>query len=158
LPVSVDITLQGAADQQPHRVSVAFNGASIGEIDFANLSNVTNTFPITSSLLQDGTNTVTLTALEGDNDISLVQSIALHYPHLYAADSTWLRATANAGEALHLTGFTNPQIHVFDITDPLAITQLNGSVKLENGAYSVSLALQNAAPATRAILAFSDDQ
>ena len=92
LPVSVDVTLQGATEGQAHRVSVSFNGAGIGEMNFSGQANVTKTFPIDSSLLTEGANTVTLTALEGDNDVSVVQSITLHYPHTYVADQNWLRA------------------------------------------------------------------
>jgi uncharacterized repeat protein (TIGR01451 family) len=158
MQISVDITLQGATDQQAHSVSVMFNGASIGEMDFVNLANVTNTFPIDRNLLQDGVNTITLTALQGDNDVSTVQSIALHYPHTYAADSNWLKATAPAGSTLHITGFTNQQIQVFDITNPLAISQLSGSVEQDNAAYDITLALPPAAGQEHTILVFSDDQ
>ena len=128
LPVSVDVTLQGATEGQAHRVSVSFNGASIGEMNFSGQANVTNTFPIDSSLLTEGVNTATLIALEGDNDVSVVQSIALHYPHTYVADQNWLRATAQAGSVVHIAGFTASQIHLFDITDPLAVTQLTATV------------------------------
>jgi uncharacterized repeat protein (TIGR01451 family) len=158
LPVSVDVTLQGATEGQAHRVSVSFNGASIGELNFSGQANVTNTFPIDSSLLTEGVNTVTLTALEGDNDVSVVQSIALHYPHTYVADQNWLRATAPAGSSIHITGFTGSQIHLYDITDPLAITQLNGSTRLEGSTYSISAALRSGSPAERTLLAFADDQ
>jgi uncharacterized repeat protein (TIGR01451 family) len=158
MQISVDITLQGATDQQAHSVSVMFNGASIGEMNFANLANVTNTFPIDRSLLQDGVNTITLTALQGDNDVSAVQSIALHYPHTYAADSNWLKATAPAGSTLHVTGFTNQQIQVFDITNPLSISQLSGSVAQDNSAYDITLALPSAGGQERTLLVFSDDQ
>lgn len=158
MQISVDVTLQGATDQQTHSVSVFFNGASIGEMDFANLANVTNTFFIDRSLLQDGTNTVTLTALQGDNDISVVQSIALHYPHTYAADSNWLKATAPAGSTLHIGGFSNPQIHVFDITNPLAIEQLSGTVRQDSSAYDITLGLPPAAGQERTLLVFSEDQ
>ena len=158
MQITVDITLQGATDQQAHSVSVQFNGASIGEMDFANLANVTNTFSIDPSLLQDGTNTVTLTALQGDNDVSVVQSIALHYPHTYAADSDWLKATAPAGSTLNVTGFTNPQVQVFDITNPLAISQLTGAVSQQNGGYGITLGLPQSGPQTRTLLIFSGDQ
>jgi uncharacterized repeat protein (TIGR01451 family) len=158
MQVSVDITLQGATDQQGHSVSVMFNGASIGEMDFANLANVTNTFPVDRSLLQDGVNTITLTALQGDNDVSAVQSIALHYPHTYAADSNWLKATAPAGSTVHVSGFTNQQIQVFDITNPLAISQLTGSVGQDDTAYGITLAVPPAAGQERTLLVFSGDQ
>jgi uncharacterized repeat protein (TIGR01451 family) len=158
LPVTLDVRLQGATDAQDHRVSVAFNGASLGEVDFTNFANVTNTFTVDRSLLRDGANTVTLTALEGDNDVSVVQSIELHYPHTYAADTNWLKATAPAGDTVHITGFSNPQIHVFDITDPIAVTQFSGVVALEDTSYGVTLALPGSAVQQHTLLAFSDDQ
>jgi len=146
LPVSLDVTLQGATDGQAHRVSVVFNGASIGEMEFTGQANVTNTFSVDSSLVTDGVNTVTLTALEGDNDVSVVQSIALHYPHAYAADQNWLRATTNAGSVVHITGFTTPQIQIFDITNSLAIQQLAGAAVLEGSTYSITVAVRPALP------------
>jgi uncharacterized repeat protein (TIGR01451 family) len=159
IPVSIDVTLQGGTDQQAHSVSVTFNGTYVGEMDFANLSNVTNTFAIESSLLQQGTNTVTLTALNGDNDVSLVQSIGLHYPHSYTADSNWLNATAQPDSPLHIGGFTNPQIAVFDITNPLAITQLLGRVTLDaSGTYGISVETAGQYGAQRTLIAFSSDQ
>jgi len=158
MQISVDVTLQGATDQQEHRVSVLFNGASVGEMDFANLANVTNNFSIDRSLLQDGLNTVTLTALQGDNDVSVVQSIALHYPHTYEADANWLKATAPAGSALHIGGFSNQRIQVFDITNPLAIEQLSGTVRQESASYGLTLGLPPAAGPERTLLVFSDEQ
>jgi uncharacterized repeat protein (TIGR01451 family) len=158
MQISVDITLQGATDQQAHSVSVFFNGSSIGEMDFANLANVTNTFSIDRSLLQDGVNTVTLTALQGDNDVSVVQSIALHYPHTYEADANWLKATAPAGSTLHVTGFSNQQIQVFDITNPLAVSQITGTVGQESASYGITLGLPPSGGQTRTLLVFSDDQ
>ncbi|MGB8473354.1 MAG: C25 family cysteine peptidase [Candidatus Acidiferrum sp.] len=158
MPVTVDITLQGATDQQAHSVSVSFNGASIGEMDFANLANVTSTFSVDRSLLQDGVNTITLTALPGDNDVSLVQSIALHYPHTYAADGNWLKATAPAGSTIHVIGFSSQQIQVLDITNPLAISQLSGAVARDNAAYGVTIGIPPASGETRTLLVFSGDQ
>jgi uncharacterized repeat protein (TIGR01451 family) len=158
LPATVDVTLQGATDQQAHAVAVSFNGNPLGEMDFLNQANVTNTFSINASMLQEGVNTVTLTALNGDNDVSLVQAIQLHYPHTYAADGNWLRATASAGTSLKVTGFSNAQISALDITDPLAITQLEGQVQAEGSTFAISLGVPNAGAATRTLLIFSADQ
>ncbi len=158
MQITVDVTLQGATDQQAHSVSVFFNGASIGEMDFANLANATNTFSVDRSSLEDGINTVTLTALQGDNDISVVQSIALHYPHTYAADANWLKATAPAGSTLQIGGFSNQQIQVFDITNPLAILQLSGTVRQDSSAYDITLGLPPVAGPERTLLVFSEDQ
>src|SRR5262249_44483060 len=120
LPVTLDITLQGATDGQAHAVSVSFNGSFLGNITFTGQPLLKTTFLVDSSLLHDGTNTVTLAALDGDNDVSVVQSIALHYAHTYDADSNWLRLQASSGSHIHIAGFSNPQIRVFDITNPHA--------------------------------------
>jgi uncharacterized repeat protein (TIGR01451 family) len=158
IPVSIDVTLQGGTDQQEHSVSVAFNGVNVGQVNFANQSNTTSTFPVENSLLQEGANTVTLTALNGDNDVSVVQSIALHYPHTYAADSDSLQATAPAGASVHITGFANSQIAVFDITNPLSIEQLVAQPTLDSSSYGITIQPTGANGSQRTLFAFSADQ
>jgi hypothetical protein len=86
-----------------------------------------------------------------------VQSIELHYAHTYAADADWLRATAPAGSELHLTGFSNASIRVFDITDALNISELSPKVVSNGGAYEAMVGLAVSGPAVRTILAFASD-
>ncbi len=159
IPVTLDVTLQGGTDQQQHGVSISFNGSYVGEMDFANQTNTTSTFTVSNNLLREGANTVTLAALNGDNDVSLVQSIVLHYPHTYTADSNWLSATAAAGATLHIGGFTNSQIQVFDVTDPSSITQLAGPIVLEgSGTYGITVQTSASGASQRTLVAFSADQ
>jgi uncharacterized repeat protein (TIGR01451 family) len=157
LPLTLDLALQGVTDAQQHSVSVQFNGSSLGTFNFYGEILATQSFSVEPSLVLDGTNTVTLTALNGDNDVSLVQSIELHYLHTYAADADWLRATAQSGTEVHISGFANSQVRVFDITDPLNICELVGKIALESGSYGITLALPIGAPDVRTILAFSAD-
>ena len=144
-------------DGQQHSVSVQFNGASVGTFNFYGQLLATQSFSVDPSLVLDGLNTVTLTALDGDNDVSAVQSIQLHYLHTYAADSDWLQATAPAGTDVNISGFSNSQVRVFDITDPLNIYQLNGKIALESGSYGIRVALPASSSGARTILAFSAD-
>ncbi len=155
LPVTLDLTLQGGTDGQDHRVSVALNGATIGFMEFFGQILSKQTFSVDSSLLQEGSNTVTLTALNGDNDVSVVQSIQLHYAHTFVADGNWLRASVPAGSALHLSGFNDPQIQLFDITDPLNILAISGKVSSGSGSYNLDFVLPGSNSADRTILAFS---
>lgn len=157
LPVTLDVTLQGGTDQQDHLVSVQFNGASLGQMEFYGQSLTKQSFPVEASLAREGSNTVTLTALNGDNDVSAVQSIELHYAHTYAADADWLRATAPAGSELHLTGFSNASIRVFDITDRLNISELSPKVVSNGGWCEATVGLAVSGPAVRTILAFASD-
>ena len=159
IPVSLDVTLQGATTPQDHRVSVQLNATLIGELDFSNQTLTSQSFSIPSALLHDGENTVTLTSLNGDNDVSAVVSLELHYPHTYTADSNWLRATARSGAEIRIDGFTNPRIRVFDLTDPFNIVQLTGAVAADSGSgsYNVSVQLPYNGRALRTILALADD-
>jgi uncharacterized repeat protein (TIGR01451 family) len=156
IPVQLTLTLQGGVDQQEHSVSVQVNGSTIGDMVFQNLVLASQTFPVDASLIHDGTNTVTLTALNGDNDISLVQSVNLQYAHTYAADSDWLRATVQSGELVTITGFGNPQIRAFDTTDPLNINEIHGEISAASGAYQIAFTAPGNAQ-TRTIVALAAD-
>jgi uncharacterized repeat protein (TIGR01451 family) len=155
----ISATLQGVTSGQPHSVSVALNGSAVGVLNFNGQENYTSTFPVEQGMVHEGTNTVTLTALNGENDTSLVQSITLQYPHSYTADSDWLQATAPSGENLKIAGFANSQIQVYDITDPLNIVQLAGSVNMDNSAWDITVTVPGSTgTAQHTLLAFSADQ
>jgi uncharacterized repeat protein (TIGR01451 family) len=160
LPVTLDITLQGATEGQEHSVSVSFNGNLLGNITFVGQPLLKSTFTLDPTLLHDGANTVTLTALDGDNDVSVVQSIALHYAHTYDADSNWLRLQAASGSHLHIANFSNPQIRVFDITNPLAIEELTGRIQSTTTGFAIDVVAAGSSftGRPRQLLAFSSDQ
>ncbi len=155
IPVTLDLTLQGGNDGQAHTVNVQLNGAMIGQMNFTGQILSAQTFSVESSLVHDGNNVVTLTAQNGDNDVSVVQSIALHYPHTYAADANWLKATAAPGAELHITGFSDPQLRVFDITDPQNIAELSGQISSTAGTYQIDFVVPKQGNAERTLLAFS---
>ena len=157
-PLTLDLALQGVTDAQSHSVSVEFNGNPIGTVEFFGQILFKQSLPVDPSLVVDGTNSVTLTALNGDNDVSIIQSVQLHYPHTYVADSDWLRATADAGSTVHVSGFSASQVRMFDITDPLNILELVGKVSAEDGSYAITAALPAGSPYTRSILVFAQDQ
>ncbi len=158
IPTTLTVTLQGVMVGQDHRVDVALNGLPLGEIDFSGQANTTSTFPVNAGVLQNGNNTVTLTAMDGEYDVSLVQSIQLNYAHTYTADSDWLRTTAAAGETVRIDGFTEPSVEVFDVTNPVAIVQLKAPVTSDGSSYGVTLSVDGQAGSQRTLLAFAADQ
>jgi uncharacterized repeat protein (TIGR01451 family) len=160
IPAQVTITLQGVTAGQPHSVSVTVNGSSVGVLNFNGQDNFTGTFPVEQGLLHDGTNVVTLTALNGDADTSLVQSIVLNFPHTYTADSDWLRAAAPAGAHAKISGFSNQQIQAYDISDPLNIIQLAGPITFDNTGSSITITVPGAPSSLvpHTLIAFAADQ
>jgi uncharacterized repeat protein (TIGR01451 family) len=137
-PSRLEITLRGVIVGFPHEVQVALNGTTVGDITFTGQAKGQFSVNLPPGLLQEGHNTVTLTAQNGDYDTSLVQSIRITYPHKFAADSDGLKFTGRPGDEVSVTGFTSAPL-VFDITDPGNPVQLTPQVTANNGKYQIGV-------------------
>jgi uncharacterized repeat protein (TIGR01451 family) len=124
----LQVVLQGIVLAFPHNVSIALNGTSLGDVSFTGQAKGKFEIDIPPGVLLEGTNTVTLTAQDGEYDTSLLQSIRITYPHTYAADSDTLTFTGRPGEELQVNGFTQTPISVLDITNPTSPVQLTATV------------------------------
>jgi uncharacterized repeat protein (TIGR01451 family) len=111
----MEIVLQGVGEGVPHDITVALNGLNLGHIAFSGQNKGKMRVDLPQGLLLD-TNTVTLTAQDGDSDISLVDYITIAYPHSFAADGDRLRLSARAGTPVQIAEFQETSIRVFDIT------------------------------------------
>ncbi len=161
-PARLDVVLQGVIVGFPHDVLVALNGNQIGNAIFTGQQKGRLSVNLPPGLLQNGNNTVTLTAQNGDYDTSLVQSIRITYPHLYAADSDELKFTGRAGEEVKVRGFASAPV-VLDITDPNRPVQLTPQVTTSGGKFDVALQVpwtstNPAAPVRHILLAVADDR
>lgn len=142
-PASLKVALQGVTTVS-HIVSVQLNGSELGEIGFEGQATGGTTISVSSSLLREGSNQVTLTASGGPADVSLVDFIQLTYQHSFTADGDGLRFLANAGEHITVDGFTKDAIQVFDVTDSFAVQEVTGFIDKQSRAdgqtqFSVSL-------------------
>jgi uncharacterized repeat protein (TIGR01451 family) len=138
LPAHLNVVLQGAIVAYPHDVQVALNGTTVGNITFTGQAKGQLNVTLPAGLLQDWTNTVTLTAQNGEYDTSLVQSIRITYPHLYVADSDVLKFSGRAGDELNIAGFTSAPT-VLDITDANHPVQVTGQITANSGNYVIAL-------------------
>ena len=134
----LEVVLQGIIVGFPHDVKVTVNGTAIGDVVFTGQDKGKLSVSLPPGLLQEGSNTVTLTAQNGDYDSSLVQSIRITYPHQYVADSDELKFTGQAGDEINVSGFTSAPT-VLDISDPSRPVQLTPQVNSSNGQYAVAL-------------------
>jgi len=124
----LDVSVQGASDTPtaPHRVAVTINGHSAGQLQFNGQQLGTFSTPIQSAWLTEGTNTVALTALNGQDDLGVVSSVKVTYAHAYRADNNQLVFTS-AG-AVRLTGFTTSDVRLLDVTTAAAPVELTPSI------------------------------
>ena len=158
-PAQLTVTLQGvtnAADgSNGHYVSVLVNGVEVGEVDFEGQENSQQTLSLPVSALVDGDNTITLVALGGDVDLSLLDVLSLGYWHTYRADNDMLRFSVDQPGPITIGGFASPAIRVVDVTDGANSFELRGAVKSEGNGYS-SITVRSTGYGSRTLLAFTD--
>ena len=112
---TLEVTLQGGTDG-PHRTAIAFNGQSLGVVTYDNQQQKTFSFAVPHASL-GAANSVTFTALGGDDDYSVVASTKLTYQHLLRADSGEFEASLQPGRTVTVGGFTSNAIRAIDVTD-----------------------------------------
>jgi uncharacterized repeat protein (TIGR01451 family) len=134
----LEISLQGVIVGYPHDVTVTLNGTSLGDVTFTGQDQGTLRVDIPPGVLLSGSNTVTLTAQNGDYDTSLVDYIRIAYPHLYVADSDQLKFLGRSGDEMTVSGFASAPT-IVDVTDPDRPVQLTPRVTSSNGNYSASV-------------------
>ncbi len=158
----LELALQGIITAFPHDVTVALNGTTLGDVIFTGQDTGTLSVTIPPGVLQPWSNTVTLTAQNGDYDTSLVDYIRITYPHKYAADSDELKFTGRAGDEITVDDFTSAPT-VLDITDPNRPLQLTPQVTSLNGKFAASVQIpftttNQATPVRHTLLAVADNR
>ncbi len=158
----LEVVLQGVITAFPHDVQVVLNGTALGDVTFTGQAKGTLSVTVPPGVLQSGSNTVTLTAQNGEYDTSLVDYIRITYPHLYAADNDQLKFTGRAGDELMVNGFTSAPT-VLDITDPNRPVQLTPQVISMSGTDEIAVQVpftttNPASPARHTLLAVADDR
>jgi hypothetical protein len=154
---TLEVSLQGLTAGE-HHVSVSFNGADLGTLDFAGQTNKTATFQVEGYMLHEGDNQVQLVSA-GSGDVSLTDRLRLTYQHSLNADDDRLRFNVPAGP-VRVGGFSTPGIRVIDVTNPAAPfeVQLGTDAVLDaQGRWSIAFNA-NAASGERELFAFADTQ
>ena len=134
----LEVSLQGVIAGFPHDVVVALNGTNLGNVTFTGQAKGKISFELPPGVLKPWSNTVTLTAENGDYDTSLVDYIRITYPHSYVADGDRLKFTGRAGDEVTVANFSGAPL-VFDITDPNRPVQLSPQVTSQNGKYQIAV-------------------
>ena len=155
-PALLDVSLQGVT-LVGHQVRVMLNGTDVGTVSFVGQAAGMARISISSSLLKEGANQVTLAAQGGQTDVSLVDSIQLSYQRTFTADSNTLRVTASSNQVLTVGGFTNGKIQVMDITNSGAVQELTGSIQQDKSGYSVTVSTPSGV-GDRILFAFANEQ
>ncbi|HEX6900332.1 MAG TPA: C25 family cysteine peptidase [Thermoanaerobaculia bacterium] len=122
---ALTVSLQGATTTGvagEHRVAVALNGAPLGETSWQGLEGATATFAIPPGLLIEAGNQVEVTASLGGGapySFTYVDGFDLSYQRSLRAAGDALAFNAETSAPLTVSGFSNPNVRLLDVTDPL---------------------------------------
>jgi hypothetical protein len=125
LTATLMVTTQGIT-AGGHQVRVLLNGSDVGSISYQGQGSGTGSFQVSQSRLREGDNQVRLISQLGGADLSLVDTVKVTYWRSFTASNNELRLTANSGQEITIGGFTNSNIRVYDVTDPLSPFELTG--------------------------------
>jgi uncharacterized repeat protein (TIGR01451 family) len=153
---SLRVVLQGVTEAQAHDVTITMNGSTLGELNFNGQSEGSITLRVPAGVLRQGANSVTLTAQNGENDLSLVDFITLTYSHTYTAESDSLKFTAEAGDHVVVNGFQQEPTTLVDITNPAQPIELAAQVLTGKGKFALEAKIPWSISGTHTLLALSD--
>jgi hypothetical protein len=151
----LEVALQGVTSVT-HSVNVQLNGNNAGNIVFTGQSQGVARLSVSASLLKEGANVVRLTSQAGQSDVSLVDYVRLTYQHKYMADNNVLRLNADGRRQVTISGFSNDQVRVIDVTNPSAVQEVIGTIQRQKDTYSVVITVPG--NGNRTLLAFTNDQ
>ena len=148
LDATLSVALQGATTDTEHQVDVLVNGFGVGSLSFSGQDRGVKSFAIPNAWLREGSNDIGFIARGPGEDISVIDSIGITYPRLYALDGGPLRLTAPGGTQVTLRGLTDASLRVVDITrpgQPVALTPTFGGAP---GQITAAIGVSRRSPAT----------
>lgn len=116
------VHLHGATNTDHHAV-VSVNGTAVGESSWYGTTPHAFTLSFNQSLLSEGENQVTITGLlDGETPYSIfyIDALDIGYHRLYQAVNDTLFLNAGSHPVVTVSGFTGPEIKLFEITNPQA--------------------------------------
>jgi len=122
---TLTVALQGASEAfngNDHHAIISVNGVEVGETRWDGITAATISCQVNTEILNDGENTVVITGKQDPGvpyDLFYLNYVTIAYPRQYTALDNHLAAESNGYDTVVIDGFTDPDIRVFDIADPL---------------------------------------
>jgi hypothetical protein len=118
------------ASNPDHHAKVSLNGTPIGESQWDGTDTHTFSISFDQSLFTQGQNTIEVTGVlpgGGAYSVFYVNSFDISYNRHYQAVNNKLLCRGDENPVITIDGFTDPNINVFDVTDPWAVKVITGT-------------------------------
>ena len=134
-----ELGVQGLTNT-PHQIVATLNGVAMDSINGNGIVMMNGSFQIPTSVLREGQNTLQMKTYGGPGDINLTESIKISYYRKFEAIQNRISFYTTNYRKTTVSGFTSPNIRVFDLTNPDEPTLLsNLTIDNNSGNYSVNL-------------------
>jgi hypothetical protein len=120
---------------------VSLNGSLIGESQWNGMNDHTFTVSFSQSILIDGENVIEVTGVLNNGvpySIFYVDSFDLSYHRYYRAVNNRLLCRGDQNPVITIEGFTDPNIMVFEVTNPMQPKLVTGTTIDTDSSYRVS--------------------
>lgn len=146
----VTVYLKGASSASSgldHHVKVYVNDSYVGEGRWNNFDPLPLSLDFDQTLLNDGANTLKLVAIRDAGvpyGYFYLDAFEVSFQRLYMAEDNQLFFAGDGQEAITVSGFTSPDIMVFDITNPnIPVQVLNAAINVSPTGYEVGFVTEN---------------
>lgn len=144
---SIVVRLKGGSDTEAdpdHHALFRLNGQTLGDVYFDGVSDTEQTIQFDASLLIDGVNSFEFEAVadtQAPYSLVYLDSFDVVYTSYYRAYQNRVEVSSGSNSSILISGFTRPDIMVFDVTKPKAPVRVTGTiVRSATGGYGVALA------------------
>jgi hypothetical protein len=153
----LQIRLWGFFEPEEHHISATIGGQMLGQAQWTGQELVTITGTVDQALLSNWT--LTIQSTSNPLDLVLIDWVDVQYQAHLSATDNWLRLSSDPeylGE-FHITGFSEADLFVFDITDPLDVGNIVG-FEITGPPYALSFYDSSAQAEERTYIALGTSQ
>jgi len=148
--INFNVRFQGYS-QGTHLVRLILNGTPLQSMTWSGYNTFSGNLTLPADRFVEGTNTLEMTGLN-PGDFSLFDSLAVEHKRRYAAEQNVLSFFTPGYRKVNVTGFTSPNIRVYDTTVEGNPKQIANVQAVQDGAnFKVTL------PSSRNIVAYALD-
>ena len=129
---TLTVALQGGSEAfvgNDHHAVISVNGVLVGDTRWDGTTASIASFPVDTEILNSGENSVEISGVKESGvpyNIFYINYLTIEYPRHYTAADNYLAAENSKYDTLVVDGFTDPDIRVFDIANPLYPKYLSG--------------------------------
>lgn len=141
----LQLRMKGASSEEvpgEHHLIVRLNGQLLGEPRWTGFQDKIATFDVPESLLQAQGNQLRVEALEvaeAQSNVVWIDGFTVTYPRALAASDDALQFSIPAYQSATVSGFSDSDIRVFDLTSTRSPRQINGAVAADGEGFAVTL-------------------